>query len=66
MTRQVTGDSKSTLGDLMKRFSGIIPTPLDQAVTKIWGFTGERGNSNKKKPNSTFLGVELGVIFEKR
>jgi hypothetical protein len=35
VTREITGDKKSTLGDLMKKFPGTIPTPLDQAVTKI-------------------------------
>ncbi len=37
VTREFTGDTKSTLGDLMKKFPRAIPLPLDQAVTKIWG-----------------------------
>lgn len=36
VSREATGDKNSTLGDLMKKYPGVIPTPLDQAVTKIW------------------------------
>ncbi len=61
VTREFTGDTKSTLGDLMKRYPGAIPTPLDQAVTKIWGFTSEQGRHLKEGHEPEYLEAELVV-----
>src|SRR3989338_5491203 len=59
--REVTGDKKSTLGDLMKKASGIIPPPLDQAITKIWGFTSEQGRHLREGQKPDYLEAELVV-----
>lgn len=32
------GDAKATLGEAVKRYPGLLPKPLDEAVSKIWGF----------------------------
>lgn len=61
VAREATGDSKSTLGDLMKKFPGVIPTPLDQAVTKIWGFTSEQGRHLREGQAPEYLEAELVV-----
>lgn len=61
VTREVTGDNKSTLGDLMKKYPGVIPTPLDQAVTKIWGFTSEQGRHLREGQAPEYLEAELVV-----
>lgn len=61
VTREFTGDTKSTLGDLMKKFPGAIPSPLDQAVTKIWGFTSEQGRHLREGQNPEYLEAELVV-----
>lgn len=61
VTREFTGDTKSTLGDLMKKFPGVIPTPLDQAVTKIWGFTSEQGRHLREGQAPEYLEAELVV-----
>ncbi|SFF54761.1 hypothetical protein SAMN05216283_1094 [Sunxiuqinia elliptica] len=61
VTREFTGDKKSTLGDLMKKFPGAIPPPLDQAVTKIWGFTSEQGRHLREGKAPEYLEVELVV-----
>ncbi len=59
--REVTGDKKSTLGDLMKKATGIIPSPLDQAITKIWGFTSEQGRHLREGQEPDYLEAELVV-----
>ena len=41
--RDVCGDSRATLGDIVKRYPDILPKPLDEAVSKVWGYTSERG-----------------------
>jgi hypothetical protein len=38
VARDVTGDRKGTLGELMKWYPGLLPKPLDEAVPKLWGF----------------------------
>lgn len=61
VTREFTGDKKSTLGDLMKKYPGVIPSPLDQAVTKIWGFTSEQGRHLREGEAPEYLEAELVV-----
>jgi hypothetical protein len=41
--REICGDPKPTLGQLLKDHPGKIPTPLDAAVEKIWGYSSEMG-----------------------
>jgi len=41
--REICGDDKKTLGQLLKDNPGKIQAPLDGAVEKIWGFTSEMG-----------------------
>lgn len=61
VTREVIGDKNLTLGDLMKKYPGVIPIPLDQAVTKIWGFTSEQGRHLKEGKAPEYLEAELVV-----
>lgn len=61
VVREYTGDSKSTLGDLMKKFPGVIPRPLDQAVSKIWGFTSEQGRHLREGQTPDYLEAALVV-----
>lgn len=61
VSREFTGDKRSTLGDLMKKFPGVIPSPLDQAVTKIWGFTSEQGRHLREGQEPEYLEAELVV-----
>jgi hypothetical protein len=61
VTREVTGDKKATLGELMKKYPNVIPAPLDQAVSKIWGFTSEHGRHLKEGQEPDYLEAELVV-----
>lgn len=61
VAREFTGDKRSTLGDLMKKFPSAIPTPLDQAVTKIWGFTSEQGRHLREGQVPGYSEAELVV-----
>ncbi len=38
LTRDLTGDSKATLGEALKRYPGLLPKPLDTALSQIWGY----------------------------
>ena len=38
IARDLTSDPKATLGDILKRYPGLLPKPLDEALSKIWGY----------------------------
>lgn len=61
VTREATGDRKATLGDLMRKYPDVIPSPLDQAITKIWGFTSEQGRHLREGRAPEYIEAELVV-----
>ncbi|MFV3014568.1 AbiJ-NTD4 domain-containing protein [Pseudomonas sp. KHB2.9] len=61
VARQITGDVKANLGDIMKRHSSIIPAPLDQAVVKAWGYASENGRHIREGREPSFNEAELIV-----
>jgi len=38
VARDVSGDAKATLGEILKKNSNLVPRPLDSALEKIWGY----------------------------
>jgi hypothetical protein len=38
VARDLTGDPKGTLGEILKRHSGLLPKPLDTALSQVWGY----------------------------
>ncbi len=38
VARDITGDSKATLGEILKRYPGLLPKPLDTALSQVWGY----------------------------
>jgi len=38
VARDVCGDEKATLGEILKRYPALLPKPLDEALSKIWGY----------------------------
>lgn len=43
VTRDVSGDNKSTLGDILKRNPDLVPAPLNVSIEKAWGYASEHG-----------------------
>lgn len=43
IARDVSGDPKATLGDILKRHPDLLPRPLDAAIDKAWGYASEYG-----------------------
>lgn len=61
--REVTGDRKATLGELIKRNPGFFPPPLDQAVEKVWGFASEKGRHLRegREPSADESNLVVGL-----
>jgi hypothetical protein len=38
LARDVTGDQKATLGEILKKHPDLVPRPLDTALSQIWGY----------------------------
>jgi hypothetical protein len=38
VARDITGDHKATLGQILKKHPGLVPNPLDEALHKVWGY----------------------------
>jgi len=38
VARDLTGDAKATLGEILKRHPGLLPKPLDSALSQVWGY----------------------------
>ena len=41
VARDVAGDEKATLGQILKRHQQLLPKPLDNAPSQIWGYASE-------------------------
>lgn len=61
VARDVCGDSKANLGDIMKKYKDIIPQPLDESVKKAWGFASENARHIREGREPSFEEAELIV-----
>ena len=48
VAREVSGDTKRTLGEIIKKHPGLLPPPVDDAAAKLWGFASEQGRHGKE------------------
>lgn len=61
VARRACGDEKATLGDVIKRNADLIPRPLDEAITKLWGFASENARHIREGREPTYAEAELVV-----
>jgi hypothetical protein len=61
VAREVAGNPKATLGEIIKRESGLIPKPLDEAVAKAWGYASEHARHIREGRASSYEEAELVV-----
>jgi hypothetical protein len=64
VARVCSKDEKATLGDIIKCHRDLIPKPLDEAITKIWGFASENARHVSEGRIAAFEEAELivGVV----
>ncbi len=61
VARRACGDEKATLGDVIKRNADLIPRPLDEAITKLWGYASENARHIREGREPTYAEAELVV-----
>ncbi len=61
VAREACGDPKATLGEILNRYKELIPAPLDQAITKAWGFASERARHIREGREPSYDEAELIV-----
>ena len=61
VARKITGDEKANLGDILKKHTSLIPQPLDQAVSRAWGYASEHGRHQREGRVPSFEEAELLV-----
>lgn len=61
VAREVTGNPKATLAEILKRNSDLIPKPLDAAVSKAWGYASENARHLREGRELSYEEAELIV-----
>ncbi len=61
VAREVTGNPRATLGEIIKRNSVLIPKPLDDAVAKAWGYASEHARHIREGRLPSYEEAELVV-----
>jgi hypothetical protein len=61
VARKVCGDERATLGDVLKRYPDLLPRPLDEAVTKLWGYASENARHIREGREPSYAEAELVV-----
>ena len=61
VTRTITGDEKLTLGKILNNNKELVPKPLDQALSKLWGYASDNGRHLKEGREPKAIEAELIV-----
>ncbi len=59
--REATGEARATLGEVLKRHPDLLPKPLDEAVSKLWGYASEMARHLREGRTPTRPEAELLV-----
>jgi len=68
VAREITGDRKKTLGEILKFHPEIVPKPLDEALSKMWGYASEfarhvrEDRDIERKEVQLILGISSTII----
>jgi hypothetical protein len=67
VARDLSGDTKATLGEILKRYPGLLPKPLDEALSKIWGYASnearhvEEGREPRREEAELLVGLAAAL-----
>jgi hypothetical protein len=61
VSREVVGNKKATLGELINKNPNIVPPPLNDVISKIWGYSSEQGRHLREGRDPQYDEAELMV-----
>lgn len=61
VARDVSGEPKATLGEILKKHPGLLPPPLDTALSQIWGYASNEARHVREGKNPSREEAELIV-----
>lgn len=63
VARDVVGDEKATLGQILKKYPGLAPPPLDTALEKMWGYASNEARHvvEGQKPGREEAELVVGI-----
>jgi hypothetical protein len=61
VARDVSGEPKATLGEILKKHQGLLPPPLDPALSQIWGYASNEARHVREGRNPSREEAELIV-----
>lgn len=67
VARDVAGNPKATLGEILKRFPDLLPKPLDTALSQVWGYASnearhvQEGREISRKEAELVVGLSATV-----
>jgi hypothetical protein len=61
VARDITGDQNATLGSLISRNAGLLPSPLDKGIEKIWGYSSDQARHVREGKTPDLYEAELVV-----
>jgi hypothetical protein len=61
VARDATGERSATLGKILARNPYLVPSPLNTALDKLWGFASEQGRHLREGREPTYDDAELAV-----
>jgi hypothetical protein len=59
--RECVDEPKATLGDIIKKYPGLVPKPLDNALAQAWGYASEMGRHIREGRNPSYPEAEFIV-----
>jgi hypothetical protein len=68
LARDLTGEPKSTFGEILKEHPGLLPPPLDKALSQIWGFSSQQarhvseGGDPKREETALVIGLVATIV----
>jgi hypothetical protein len=64
LARDITGDAKSTLGEILRDHPALLPTPLKEAAQKLWGYASEYGRHVRegRSPTLSEAFLVVGIV----
>jgi hypothetical protein len=67
IARDLTGDQKLTLGEVLKRHPDLLPKPVDEALSKLWGYASnvarhvEEGSETNREDAELIVGLAATI-----